>query len=211
MKAQIYNLKPEKIGEINLPKSVFDVKTSDKLIAQSIRVYLANQRSSFAKTKNRSEIKGTTKKVWPQKGTGNARHGSRKAPIFVAGGVAHGPTGNQNYTLKINKKMKKKALNGVLSKFARDNRLLVIDEFKKLVPKTKNGIKLITGLKALNEVISKSRKIGIITTKIIPNIRRSFSNIPNINFLSLNSLNIYDLSNQNFLILSKKAVENLGK
>ncbi|MFA5749933.1 MAG: 50S ribosomal protein L4 [Candidatus Shapirobacteria bacterium] len=206
MKSQIYNIKAEKVGEITLPKSIFDVDVSSTLIAQAIRVYLANQRSSFAKCKNRSEVNGTTKKVWAQKGTGNARHGSRKAPIFVGGGSALGPDGHQNYTLKMGKKMKTQALNAILTKFANNKKIIIIDKFKDLNPKTKAGIQLITGLKAADEVLSKSRKIGIITTKTLIPVKRAFGNNKNIKLLSLKSLNVYDLSNQNYLIFSQKAI-----
>ena len=211
MKTQIYNIKAEKTGEVSLPKEIFDVSVSDKLIAQSIRVYLANQRSSFAKAKTRSEVAGTRKKVWAQKGTGNARHGNRTAPIFVGGGSAMGPDGLQNYSLKINKKMKRQAINSILTKFAKANKIILIDQFKNLPPKTKDGIKLITGLKAADKVLSESQKIGIITSQTLDNVKRAFGNLPKINLLSLKSLNIYDLSNQNFLILSQNSIKNLIK
>jgi large subunit ribosomal protein L4 len=206
MKTQIYNIKAELVGELTLPKEVFDSKISDKLIAQSIRVILANKRSSYAKTKTRSEVAGTRKKVWAQKGTGNARHGNRTAPIFVGGGSALGPDGNQNYTLKINKAMKKKALLALLSKFAKDKRILIIDDFSKMEPKTKAALKLISGLKANDEVLSKSRKIGIITEKTIIPVKRSFGNLKDINLFSIQSLNIYNLSKQNYLIFSNQAI-----
>jgi large subunit ribosomal protein L4 len=209
MKTQIYNLKAEKVGEVTLPKAIFDAKVSDKLIAQSIRVILAGKRSSYAKAKTRSEVAGTRKKVWAQKGTGNARHGNRTAPIFVGGGAALGPDGQQNYTLKISKAMKRKALFGLLTNFAESKKILVIDSFSKMDPKTKSAIKLITGLKSLDEVLSKSRKIGIITTKTIVPVKRSFGNLKNINLFSLDSLNIYDLSKQNYLIFSNKALTQL--
>ena len=150
-----------------MPKNIFEVKAPDSLIAQAIRVTLTNRRSSFAKTKTRSEVAGTRKKVWSQKGTGNARHGNRTAPIFIGGGIAMGPDGQQNYSLKISKNMKKKALYTLLSKFAASKKILVIDNFSKLDPKTKSGVKLITGLKSKDKVLSKSRKIGIITTNTL--------------------------------------------
>ena len=206
MKAQIYNLKAEKIGDVTLPKGIFDVKAPDSLIAQSIRVILANKRSSYAKTKTRSEVTATRKKVWAQKGTGNARHGNRTAPIFVGGGVALGPDGNQNYSLKISQAMKRKALLAVLTKFAKDKRILVIDDFDKIKPKTKVAVKLITGLKSKDEVLSKSRRIGIITQISATPVRQSFGNLKDISLLSSQSLNIYDLSKQNYLIFSKKAI-----
>ncbi len=209
MKTQIYNLKAEKVGEITLPKEFFAAEFSDNLISQVIRVALANKRSSYAKTKTRSEVAGTRKKVWAQKGTGNARHGNRTAPIFKGGGVALGPDGNQNYTLKISKAMKKKALFALFTKFAKDKKILIVDDFAKMEPKTKSGVKLITGLKANDEVLSKSRKIGIITDKTIVPIKRSFSNLKDITLLSLESLNVYDISKQNYLIFSNQAIAQL--
>ncbi|MDD4785152.1 MAG: 50S ribosomal protein L4 [Candidatus Shapirobacteria bacterium] len=211
MKAQIYNIKAEKVGEIALPKEIFDTKISEKLISQAIRVYLANQRSSYAKAKTRSEVAGTRQKVWAQKGTGRARHGNRTAPIFVGGGSALGPDGLQNYKLNLNKKMKVVALNSILTKFAKDKKIIIIDSFDDLSPKTKDGIKLITGLKSSDEVLSKSSKVGIITTETLSVTKRAFRNIPKTNLLSLKSLNVYDLSNQNFLIFSKKALDTLSK
>ena len=211
MKAQIYNIKAEKDGEIALPKAIFEAKVSEKLISQAIRVYLANQRCSYAKTKTRSDVNGTRQKVWAQKGTGRARHGNRTAPIFVGGGSALGPDGNQNYKLKLSKKMKVVAINSILTKFAQDKKIIVIDSFSTLSPKTKDGLKLIAGLKATDEVLSKSSKVGIITTKTLLNTKRAFGNIPKTNLLSLKSLNVYDLSNQNFLIFSKKTLDTLSK
>ena len=177
MKTQIYNIKAEPIKELSLNKDIFDAKVSDHLIAQAIRVILANRRSSYAKTKTRSDVAGTRKKVWAQKGTGNARHGNRTAPIFKGGGVALGPDGMQNYSLKMNKKMKKQALNAVLTKFAKEKKIIIIDDFSKLEPKTKIGLKLITGLKAADSVLSKSKKIGVITDKTISPVKRAFGNI----------------------------------
>jgi len=209
MKTQIYNLKAEKVGEMTLPKEFFNTEFSDTLIAQTIRVALANRRSSFAKTKTRSEVAGTRKKVWAQKGTGNARHGNRTAPIFKGGGVALGPDGQQNYTLKISKAMKKKALFALFTKFAQDKKILIVDDFAQMEPKTKSGVKLITGLKANDEVLSKSRKIGIITDKTIVPVKRSFSNLKDVTLLSLASLNVYDISKQNYLIFSNEAIAQL--
>jgi len=209
MKSEIYNIDAKKIGDLTLAKSVFDTQYPSSLISQAIRVYLFNQRSSFAKTKTRSEVAGTRKKVWPQKGTGNARHGNRTAPIFKGGGIALGPDGSQNYSLKMNKKMKKQALSAVLTKFAQDKKILIIDDFSKLEPKTKVGTKLITGLKESDSVLSKSKKIGVITDKTVVPVKRAFGNIKSISLLTLDSLNVYDLSKQNYLIFSQQAIEKL--
>ena len=209
MKSEIYNIEAKKVGDLTLNKLIFDTEYSSDLIAQAIRVYLFNQRSSYAKTKTRSEVAGTRKKVWAQKGTGNARHGNRTAPIFKGGGVALGPDGMQNYSLKMNKKMKKQALNAVLTRFAKDKKIMIIDDFSKLEPKTKVGIELITGLKASDSVLSKSKKIGFITDKTIDPVKRAFGNIKSISLLTLNSLNVYDLSKQNYLIFSQQAIDQL--
>ncbi|MEI8067444.1 MAG: 50S ribosomal protein L4 [Candidatus Shapirobacteria bacterium] len=211
MKAQIYNIKAENVGEIALPKAIFESKICEDVISRSIRAYLAAQRTANPKTKTRSEVKATRKKVWAQKGTGRARHGNRTAPIFAGGGRAWGPRGEQNYTLGINKKMKRVAINSILTKFAQDKKIIIIDKFNDITPKTKEAIKLITGLKANNEVLSKSSKVGIITTQTLDNVLRAFGNLKKINLLSLKSLNAYDLSNQNFLIISKKVITHFSK
>jgi large subunit ribosomal protein L4 len=210
-KAPIFNLQGENVGEIALSPKVFNIKDKDELISQAVRIHQANMRSSHAKAKDRGEVAGTTKKMWAQKGTGRARHSTAKAGIFVGGGSAHGPQGNQNYKLKLNKKVKKLAFNAILSKFAQNKLIIVIDQFKSLVPKTKEACNFIDRLEKNNEVLANSKKIAIITKSPQSQIKRAFGNIPLITPLSLNSLNLYNLSNQNFLIISQKAIEKLNK
>ena len=105
--------------------------------------------------------------------------------------------------------MKKKALFALFTKFAQDKKILIVDDFAQMEPKTKSGVKLITGLKANDEVLSKSRKIGIITDKTIVPVKRSFSNLKDVTLLSLASLNVYDISKQNYLIFSNEAIAQL--
>ncbi|MFA4827149.1 MAG: 50S ribosomal protein L4 [Candidatus Shapirobacteria bacterium] len=207
MKAPLYNIKAEKISEVTLPK-IFDRKISSVLISRAIRVYLSNQRSAHAKVKDRGEVAGTTKKMWPQKGTGRARHGSAKAGIFVGGGSVHGPQGNQNYSLTLSKSQKTVARDSILARFAKNNSILIIEELNSIVPKTKEGFKLISSFKKLHELSLRS-KIGIITRNPQPNAKRAFGNLPRVTLLPLTSLNSYDLANQNFLIFSQKAIESL--
>lgn len=211
MKVDVYNIKAEKIDQIELSDSVFGLPANPTLIAQAIRVYRSNQRSAFAKTKHRGDVAGTTKKVWAQKGTGRARHGSRKAPIFVGGGSAHGPKGNQNYTLKLSAKMRQSAIKSVLSQFAHEKSLLAITDFNTISPKTKVGWALFDIIEKDNKLLANSRKIGIITAANSNNIKRAFGNIPDINLLSLDSLNVYDLANQKFLVFSTDALEKINK
>lgn len=209
IKAPLYNLKGEKLSDITLPKAVFETEVSPSIIAQSVRVYLNNQRSAHAKVKDVGEVAGTTKKMWAQKGTGRARHGSSKFGLFVGGASAHGPQGNQKFSLTLNKKTKKVALNSLLSQFAQSKNILVVDDFKDLTPKTKQAGHFIGILEKDNEVLAKSKKIGIITDVADKNVIRAFKNISGIELLSLRSLNTLDLSKQNFLIFNQSAIEAL--
>jgi large subunit ribosomal protein L4 len=209
IKAPLYNLKGEKVSDITLPKGVFEVKFFPKIISQSVRVYLANRRSACAKVKDRGEVAGTTKKMWAQKGTGRARHSTAKVGIFVGGGSVHGPQGNQNFSLTLNQKTKKLALNSLLSQFAKEKTILVVDDFKDLPAKSKEAADFVNLLEKDNQTLAKSKKIGIITDVASPNVLRAFRNISGFNLLSLKSLNTIDLSNQNFLIFNQKAIESL--
>ncbi|HPJ16826.1 MAG TPA: 50S ribosomal protein L4 [Candidatus Woesebacteria bacterium] len=209
MKAPLYNLKAENIGETELEKSVFGTEIKTDLIATAIRVYQSNIRSSHAKAKDRGEVAGTTKKMWAQKGTGRARHGSAKAAQFVGGGVAHGPTGEQNYSLKLNQKVKQLVVKSILSLFAKNKSIIVIDDFSTLAPKTKEAWNFVELLEKQNQVLEKSKKIGIITLDTDKNVARAFRNIPGINLLSVKSLNALNLSQQNCLIFSQKALTEL--
>ena len=209
MKAPLYNLKAENIGETELVKSVFETEIKTDLIATAIRVYQSNIRSSHAKAKDRGEVAGTTKKMWAQKGTGRARHGSAKAAQFVGGGVAHGPTGEQNYTLKLNQKVRQLVVKSILSLFAKNKSIIVIDDFSTLAPKTKEAWNFVELLEKQNQVLEKSKKIGIITLDTDKNVARAFRNIPGINLLSVKSLNALNLSQQNCLIFSQKALTEL--
>lgn len=211
MKINLYNLQGEAIGEIALPKNVFESKHPDSLISQAVRVYLSNQRTSHAKVKDRGEVAGTTKKMWSQKGTGRARHGSAKAPQFVGGGSAHGPQGNQNHDLKMTKKMRKAALFAILTKFAKNKSIIAIEGLSLITPKTKVAWDYMEKLEKNSKLVADSKRIAIITTKQIPTVRRAFGNLSGFSLLSLSSLNVYNLSNQNCLIFSKKTIESLGK
>jgi len=210
MKIKLFDTSAKQTGSIALPAAIFGAKISPQLMSQSIRVYLSNQRKARAKSKNRSDVRGTTKKMWAQKGTGRARHGSAKAPIFVGGGVAHGPRGDQNYRLKLNKKMKKQALNSILSQFAQEKRIIAVEKFSSLPPKTKQAVKFISKLKKDDSILNKSKKLAIITANPVSNIKRAFSNLPCASLMNLNSLSVYQLAKQNYLIFSRKAIKNLS-
>lgn len=206
MKTDLYNTNAEKIGQVTLPANVFGVEFSDLLVSQSIRNFLSNRRSAHAKVKNRAEVAGTTRKMWAQKGTGRARHGSAKAPIFVGGGRAHGPRGNQNYQLKSNRSSIKVAIRSLLSSFVKDKKLLLVDKISQINPKTKDGFKFLLKLN-----LKPESRIGILTSLPKDNVTKAFKNIPGLTLLNLQSLNVYQLSCQNFLIISQAAVKKLAK
>lgn len=136
--APTYSVKGDSMEKTGLPKEVFEVKVSSRLMAQAVRVFLMNQRKSNAKTKTRGEVKKTTAKMYKQKGTGNARHGSYGAPIFVGGGIAHGPSGEQNYERRMPKEMARRALAGSLSLSASEKRIAIIAGAEKGKVKTKD-------------------------------------------------------------------------
>lgn len=209
MKISLYNLQAQKTGEITLPKTVFGLSPNPSLESLAIRVFLANQRSAYAKTKHRGEVAGTTKKMWSQKGTGRARHGSAKAPIFVGGGSAHGPRGDRNFKLKLSSRQTQLALRSLLSRFASEKSLIAVNNLSQLSPKTKEAVKLVDLLEKENKLLPQSRKVGVITRKSLPNLQRAFGNLPGFTLLPLQSLHPYHLANQNFLIFSPAAISFL--
>lgn len=209
MKAPLYNLKAEKVGDLTLTKSVFGVEINNDLIAQAIRSILAGRRVAKATVKERGDVAGTTKKMYAQKGTGRARHSTAKVGIFVGGGSVHGPQGNQNYELKINKKARKLALNSLLSKFAENNAVIVIEDLSSLSGKTKEAWNFMDALESAVPKVAESKKIGIISEPGSDLLVRAFRNIPGFTMLSTNSLSIYDLSLQNILLFSKKSLDSL--
>lgn len=211
MKASLYNLQAEKIKDITLDKDIFEYKINEKLIAQSVKIYLHNQRAAHAIAKHRGEVAGTTKKMYAQKGTGNARHSTAKAPQFVGGGSAHGPRGDQKSPQHFSQKLRQSALKSVLSKFAQNKAILVIEKLSNIEPKTKAAWSFVDKLEKQNELLANSRKIGIITSRHFDSVKRAFGNIPDIKLISVKSLNSYDLSRQNYLIFTAAALKQLSK
>ena len=201
-KVDLYTLSGTKSGQMELPKEIFAAKINEPLMAQAVRVYLSNQRKAQAKVKSRGEIAKTTAKWFRQKGTGRARHGARSAPIFVGGGVAHGPTGEQNYQLKMPKKMKKQALFSALTSKFKTNEVLVIKDLAKIEPKTKK-------MKTILEKLAKDNKATIILSEKLENVARAARNLKGLNLSQANQLNPYQVLNGGQLIFMKEAVEKL--
>lgn len=198
-------------GELPFPSLVAKGEINSNLLAQAVRVFLANQRQAKAKVKTRGEVRGSRRKIWRQKGTGRARHGDRYAPIFVGGGVAHGPTGKENYRLGLSKKMRKKALLSALSYCFQENKIVAVEGLKKISPKTKAAVALLESIKQKQKGWEKKKKLIVIGVKREENVRRAFANLKGkgVAFLPTDSLNPYLILNCEGLIFEKEAVKVL--
>jgi large subunit ribosomal protein L4 len=205
MKAELLNLKNEKVGEIDLPETIFGEKWREALVKQALEVQLANKRKVIAHAKTRSEVRGGGKKPWRQKGTGRARHGSIRSPIWVGGGKAHGPLKEKRYDKKINKKQKRIAICSVLSKKFKDNEIKFFDSLEINEPKTKL---IVSSLKQVLNLSPKQKKMDLllIPSKENKNIFRASRNLVKTKVLSPDSLNVYDLLNYKNIFIDKNAI-----
>ena len=152
---KVLNQKGKEVGETELPKEIFEVPMNPDLVHQVVLVQAANRRRKIAKTKDRSEVRGGGKKPWRQKGTGRARHGSIRSPIWRGGGVTFGPTGREVFKKRIPKKMRRKALFMVLSAKAKENLICVLDNLKIEKPKTKFMVEILEKLFLRNFLVNK--------------------------------------------------------
>ncbi len=218
---KVYNQNGEEIMEKELNPLIFNIKVKPELIYQAVVTQQANERQILAHTKDRSEVSGGGKKPWRQKGTGRARHGSIRSPIWKGGGVTFGPTKYRVFKKKINKKMKQKALLMALTDKAINNNLIILDKFELDKYKTKIADKI---LKNLEKIIQESRtkkqktlnktqrrSIMIILSKKDKKAQKSLSNLPNVKFLNLGNINILDLLKYRDLILTLNTIKNLEK
>ncbi len=201
---EVFDTKGKLSEAILLPKEIFGAEVNNKLIAQAVRVYLANQREGSARTKTRSAVHGTTKKAWQQKGTGRARHGSKKAPIFVHGGIAWGPR-PRDFSLSLSKKMRKAALFSALSLKQKSNEIKGIKGLEKLEPKTKLIIEVLKNLKVEKE----NQKILLVTPtgKDFENVYRAARNIKGMNILPANIINTYQVLDNNLILLMDESLD----
>ncbi|MBI3380022.1 50S ribosomal protein L4 [Candidatus Gottesmanbacteria bacterium] len=208
LKTEVYNLSGEIVGKLSLPGEIFAVKGSNHLLAQAVRVYQANKRLGTHDSKTRSEVVGSTRKIYRQKGTGRARHGSITAPIFVGGGVAHGPH-PRDYSLTLPQKMKKAALFAVLSDKLHNGSLKVVRGFEKIALKTKIMNETLNNLK-FNEETKKKENILLITSENLKNIILSGRNIDNLTIENVKLLNTLKVISHRNLLLMEEAVPVLA-
>ena len=209
-KTDLLNINGEKVGTLNLPKEIFAAEINPLLMAQAVQVYLANQRKAYPKTKTRTEVNRTKTKWYRQKGTGRARHGSRAAPIFVGGGIAHGPTGEQNYKLKMPKKMKKAALFSALTSKFKEKEILVVKGLEKIEPKTK---KMAEVLKKVQNSLPAGRQakfqILLVLPKFLENIVLAGRNLKNLEIAQAADLNTYQVLGSEKLIFLPESIDKL--
>ena len=186
MNIEVLNIEGTKSKSVNVSDSLTGLKVNYKLLKYVIDWQLNHAKKRVAKTKQRNEVIGSTKKIYAQKGTGGARHASRKAPLFVGGGVAHGPKGDNYKVKKINKKMRKLALAQTISKKRSNKEFYVFEDVKKQVKKTKTFYSFLSKNKINNVLIISDKE----TQK---NISKSVRNIPNVKLISDDGANVYDL------------------
>ncbi len=212
----IFAMDGKKAGTITLPENIFGVKWNADLVHQVVVGMQANARSITAHTKNRGEVRGGGKKPWKQKGTGRARHGSTRSPIWKGGGVTHGPRAERVFAVKINKKMRRAALLSVLSRKAKDGELIFVEKLSFDAPKTKEAKAMIGALAkaaGANAMVTKSKNAALIAfSEVNENAKKSLRNIGNIKMEEVRNLNPVDLMTSRYLVIENpvKAIELLS-
>ena len=205
MEAIIYNNKGKESGKIQLSESVFGLPWNADMVHQVVTSMLSSQRSPVAHTKNRGEVSGGGKKPWRQKGTGRARHGSTRSPIWVGGGVTHGPRNDKNFDRKVNKKMKAKALYTILSKKFKDGQIIFIDTISFKEPKTKDAVAVLSAMSKISgceTLLSKKNNSAILAlSQKASATEKSFHNLSNILVDELRNINPVDLLNYKYLVV----------
>lgn len=202
-KIDVYNQKGEKVANLKLNPAIFAVKERPDIVHQAVLYQLALKRAPIANTKTRSEVRGGGRKPWRQKGTGRARAGSIRSPLWKGGGVVFGPTSERNFKKKMPKKMKRLAIFSVLSNKVKSNKLLLLDkiEFKEI--KTKLAEEM------LSKLPIKEGTILFVLSKMEPKFLLSANNLPYLKVISVSNLNVIDLLKYDFLIFTVDAIKKL--
>ncbi|HDJ30469.1 MAG TPA: 50S ribosomal protein L4 [bacterium] len=201
MNVKVYNQEGKKVDEISLPKEIFEVPLNKDLVHQVAVCQMANRRVPIAHTKDRGEVRGGGRKPWAQKGTGRARHGSIRSPIWIGGGVTFGPRKEKKFEKKIPKKMKRKALFMVLSAKAKEGCLIVLENLKLKEPKTKSMVNI------LDKLPSKNQSSLIALPEVDKNVVLSARNIPKVATIEARNLNVLDLLSFKYLIMPKESIK----
>jgi large subunit ribosomal protein L4 len=209
MEAKIYNLQGKEAGTIEVPENIFGLPWNADLVHQVVTSMRANARAGTAHAKTRGEVRGGGRKPWQQKGTGRARHGSIRSPLWKGGGVTHGPRKDKSYAQKINQKMRQKALLVTLSRKFKDGEIIFVDSLSMQEPKAKRAK---AALSALNINKKKNAALLVIPERHLPTLK-SFANFGNVEVEELRNLNPVSLLAKKQLIIAepKRAIETLSK
>ncbi|KKP32529.1 MAG: 50S ribosomal protein L4 [Candidatus Staskawiczbacteria bacterium RIFOXYB2_FULL_32_9] len=206
MKIEVYNIKGKKTEDtVALPKEIFEVPMNSDLVHQVLTSQMANKRQVSAHTKNRSEVAGSGIKPWRQKGTGRARHGSKRSPIWVGGGITHGPRKERVLEREIPKKMRRKALFMVLSEKAKNSDLIVLESFDFAQDKPKTKVVATT----LKNLPLDGKSVFIALPDYDKNVVMSARNIKKTKIDSARNINVLDLMNAKYLILTKESIKTI--
>lgn len=207
LKLSVYDIKGAVVESFTLPAEIFGTKVNNPLMAQAVRVYLANQRRGTVKTKSRGEVSISTRKIYRQKGTGRARHGAASAPIFVGGGIAFGPK-PRDYSMKLNQNMRKVALFSALTSKLKDGEIKIISGLEKIEPKTKKMTAVIKNL----DLGGKKQQFLLVMPKAgadFANVSKAARNITGVTVISSNQLNTYAVLANSRILFMKNAIDSL--
>ncbi len=199
-KTALLSLKGEKIKDVKLDDNIWGITPNDQVVYEHINLAMANKRQGSHAVKNRSEVSGGGRKPWRQKGTGNARQGSIRAPHFVGGGVVFGPNPNRNYTKKMNKKERRLALKSALTYKANDKEVVLIENFEIKTNKTRDMLKLLSDLKLEGNLL-------IVATELSENAILATRNIASIKLILANELNTYDVLSCDKLVITNDTLK----
>lgn len=206
MKTKLFNQKGKELEDIEVSETVFNAKVSEKVLSQYVYIYLSNQREGNANVKDKSEVSGGGKKPYNQKGTGRARAGSNRSPIWRKGGVAHGPTNEVNYKLKTTKNFRKAAMQSAFTKVAQSGNLKFVDEisFDEKKGLTKQGLEVLNAFE-------NPKKLLVIGSNLGKSVQMAFSNIKNVIVLPVTKINPYELLRGGTVLVHKAALEYITK
>ena len=206
MKTQVYNQSGKAVKEIDLPENIFGVPFNGDLVSQVLYIQRGNQRAGTANTKDRGEVAGSNQKPWQQKGTGRARHGSKRSPIWRHGGVTHGPRSEKSYKKDLPKNMRNQALFSLLSAKLKDGKILFIDEVSAKTSKTKDAVAIMKNIATVqnfeNLVFKKKGNVYMTFPKLLANEKRSFRNLPYVKAHNMEDLNPSDIANARYLVIT---------
>ena len=200
-KVAVYTVAGEEVSEITLSEDIFGVEENEHVLYEVVKNQLANKRQGTQSAKTRAEVRGGGRKPWRQKGTGRARHGSIRSPLWVGGGVTFAPK-PRDYSYKLPKKVRRLAMKSALTSKVNNNELIVLDELVLDTPKTKEIVNMLNNLKV-------EKKVLIVLDETNENVVKSARNIPGVETTSVNTLNVYDILKYDNFIITKAAVEKV--